>query len=420
LARAECPAGKTPALLLTADETAVERTIETDDEYVLVVNIRRYLATASGDAAASYYGHLRQRITQSAALQALDETPELLGVILENHLTVEVVERWARSSPDRLASLREVAAPDGDLVPIPISAVVRVLRELDDVPSDVWQAILDLIPSMLDDERRKAILQTITADPPGRLATGSILAARIAERISDTRDAVERYDALIGDDSADETALQGFIQEHPWMIGLDYVAVRPKALIPRGQLDFCLERFDGFYDVLELKGPNDPIVSCGASTGDVPPPPSSYRLSPALANALGQVHVYRHILAAAPDLLRLHYGLRDSRDPRFIIVIGRVSTMTEECRTILHQLNLSLHRIEVMPYDVLGQRADGWLSNIEKYLYPRRPRRRRTFSHGEKVVDLGRPDEGRRHFSTSTKWRRTCFLPVLEPCRRRG
>ena len=90
----------------------------------------------------------------------------------------------------------------------------------------------------------------------------------------------------------------------------------------------------------------------------------------ALANALGQVHVYRHILATAPDLLRHHYGLRDSRDPRFIIVIGRVSTMTEECRTALHQLNLSLHRVEVMPYDVLGRRADGWLSNIEKYLYP--------------------------------------------------
>jgi hypothetical protein len=44
--------------------------------------------------------------------------------------------------------------------------------------------------------------------------------------------------------------------------------------------------------------------------------------------------------------------------------------MTEECRTALHQLNLSLHRVEVMPYDVLGRRADGWLSNIEKYLYP--------------------------------------------------
>ena len=80
------------------------------------------------------------------------------------------------------------------------------------------------------------------------------------------------------------------------------------------------------------------------------------------------MHVYRDVLTTDSDLLHRWYGLKDTRDPRIFIVIGRVKTMTEDCQRVLAQLNLSLHRVEIMPYDVLGQRAEGWLTNIERLL----------------------------------------------------
>jgi hypothetical protein len=35
---------------------------------------------------------------------------------------------------------------------------------------------------------------------------------------------------------------------------------------------------------------------------------------------------------------------------------------------VLGELNKSLHRVEVVPYDVLAKRADAVLGNVEKYL----------------------------------------------------
>jgi hypothetical protein len=35
---------------------------------------------------------------------------------------------------------------------------------------------------------------------------------------------------------------------------------------------------------------------------------------------------------------------------------------------VLTELNKSLHRVEVVPYDVLGMRASAILDNVERYL----------------------------------------------------
>jgi hypothetical protein len=67
---------------------------------------------------------------------------------------------------------------------------------------------------------------------------------------------------------------------------------------------------------------------------------------------------------ATEDLL----GLPLSRDPWLIIVIGRVDRLPEHSQRVLTELNKSLHRVQVVPYDVLAKRADAVLNNIDKYL----------------------------------------------------
>ena len=62
----------------------------------------------------------------------------------------------------------------------------------------------------------------------------------------------------------------------------------------------------------------------------------------------------------------------NSRNPRLLIVIGKASALKSDERRVLEQLNLSLHSVEIIPYDILGRRADGWLKNVESQLALRR------------------------------------------------
>ena len=121
--------------------------------------------------------------------------------------------------------------------------------------------------------------------------------------------------------------------------------VRARRALPRGELDFILERYDGFHDLLELKSPQDPIIIAPDDIDSVPPSASAFALSPDLSQALAQIHVYRDILSTGDQIVDRLYGLRNTRDPRVIIVIGQRASLTEHRERVLRSLNLSLHRL---------------------------------------------------------------------------
>lgn len=133
-------------------------------------------------------------------------------------------------------------------------------------------------------------------------------------------------------------------------------------------MDFILERHDGYHDLLELKSPRDPIITAPDAVDGVSPAASEFALSPALAQALAQVHVYRDTLSTDAETVERLYGLRNTRDARVIIVIGQVGPLPPHRSRVLRELNLSLHRVGVVPYDVLAERARTILNNVELYL----------------------------------------------------
>jgi hypothetical protein len=133
-------------------------------------------------------------------------------------------------------------------------------------------------------------------------------------------------------------------------------------------MDFIMERYDGYHDLLELKSPQDSIVNAPDAVDGMPPPANAYALSPDLAQALAQVHVYRDTLSTDTDAVDRLYGLRNTRDPRVIIVIGQAKPLPDHRLRVLRELNLSLHRVEVVPYDVIAKRARTILDNVELHL----------------------------------------------------
>ena len=94
--------------------------------------------------------------------------------------------------------------------------------------------------------------------------------------------------------------------------------------------------------------------------------PSAYSLAPNLAQALAQVHLYREWIATASSESLDLYEV--TRDPRITIIIGRDDNLPNEtARKILRQLNVTLHRMSVLPYDILADRAEAQLDNLARF-----------------------------------------------------
>jgi antiviral defense system Shedu protein SduA len=367
--RSSCPEGKTPALLLTEDEDAEEGYRETPEHLVLVLNLPRYLDTYA-DPSLAYMAHrLGQGITQLGPLnEEAAQRAQAGAAVLGADFGFGQVVAWVGQDPARKQQLRELAGgqthDQADIGEV-LSALENLGDELD--PESV-AAIARLFESDSGRERRVELVEAITEDSSGLYLTGEVLAERTPQRIADAREALAAYERLLGDPDSGETALQAFIEEHVWILGLEYVKARPRHSIPRGAADFILERVDGFHDLLELKDPQDPIIDAPDAVDGAPPPASRYALSDSLANALAQVHVYRDTLTTDDQTVERLWGLPNARDPRAIVVIGRAAALPEHRLRVLREVNKSLHRVEIVPYDGLGERARRTLDNVEQYL----------------------------------------------------
>jgi hypothetical protein len=245
-----------------------------------------------------------------------------------------------------------------------LAGAIQALEEISDVE---WRAFLDALPRITQRDQREAILNAMMDDREGRQSAIQNLSEQVPERIADLERAADEFNTLVRNGPS-ETALHDYLKSNPWLLGMDYVKVRQKVSVPRGELDFVVDRYDGFFDVLELKGSQDDIVSAPDGIGGVPPPPSEYRLSRGLGAALAQVHFYREVLVASHDVTTDFYGLSPTRSPRFIIVIGRVENLSQGRRMVLEQLNQTLHRVEVIPYDLVARRAKALITNLRSYL----------------------------------------------------
>jgi hypothetical protein len=367
----DCPRGKRPALLLTDRGDVEEGARNTNDAYVMVVNLPRYLADANANAAAAYLARrLGHGITRAKSFSELRQADaDEVDRWLDESLNAQSLARWAGDNEERLAVLRSIADPtagdeDAEGSTPDVDRAIAALETLETLDPQVTEAIAALVLTQADISARAELLWAITEDGDGRLAAGETLNGRIAERLDDARAAATRFDGLLK--IGGETELQEFLENHPWLLGLDYAQIRPRLAIPRGAVDFLLERFDGFHDLLELKGPGDAIFETHGKNTRIRSP-SAYRISRPLALALAQVHAYRDVLGHEETIEDL-YGLVHTREPRITILIGRVSDLTDHETRLLRELNRSLHHVEIVPFDLLGRRARAVVDNVERYL----------------------------------------------------
>lgn len=361
----ECPKSKQATLLLTIRDDVQAGILENDDRYIVILPINDYLRQAGADAASTYYARLSGApLTKLPKLSDAIFDQAELGRFLEDYLDADALRGWAAVSTDNFTTLQQVA---GSLPPAQ-DDIISMLSALDRIDADTLSAAVAALREAGGANASQTILTTLTDHPEGRIATIEAFAGRLEERIADVRAHLVSYAELVARPGVTETEVQAFLETCPWIVGLAYVRAKPRVEVPRGEVDFVLERFDGFFDILELKGPDERIISVESrSSSERPPSASAYSLSNALSKALAQAHLYRSTVQQTHGLAD-QYGLPDPRQPRVIILVGRSHSMTSTEHEILRQLNLSLHRVEILPYDVLGRRTEGWIQNLEELL----------------------------------------------------
>jgi hypothetical protein len=116
---------------------------------------------------------------------------------------------------------------------------------------------------------------------------------------------------------------------------------------------------------MELKSPNHHIVM-STSEGATASSPTQFRLSPELSNASAQVNRYLFILDRDNQFLANEYGMQNTKHPKAFILIGKSSSCSQSEIETLQQLNKSLHRIEILPFDTLIVKCDAMLAYLER------------------------------------------------------
>lgn len=366
----KCPDGLTPALLLTRRKDVEQGFRKTSNYLLFVVNIDEWRSTTENPTYSYLADHLAVDPHELKDFANLSEfgDPEKVRAFVSRQLDVEQVAEWLAddtSRLDRLAELLDLGPSAG----VSFTQALDALGALSELGSEELQTLTDFVVRLTDADQRADLFRGATQDEAGRRVAGVVLRERLEDRVADARADLRAYQELLAGQETTETDMQRFLADHPLLFGLEYASIRPQTAGPSGAMDFMLERFDGYNDLVELKGPGDKIIKAPSQPAQSGvPSPHNYKLSSGLSQALAQAMAYRDRLTRFGTAAEELHGIPNPREPRLLIVLGRLASLETHQRHVLQELNRSLHRVEVIPYDLIATRAEATLTNIIAYL----------------------------------------------------
>jgi len=162
---------------------------------------------------------------------------------------------------------------------------------------------------------------------------------------------------------ATEKDIQLWLYEHIWIFGPNYIEGFKEEINRKGhRIDFLLQRYDTYYDVIELKLP-----SCKLFVGEEENVPEQdlsrkYTMSSDLKDAISQVVGYLESYKVDKLATMYQKGILIHK-PRGIIVLGRTDNSNKRA---LASLNSYLHDIQILTYDDIIEVANNFIKLIEK------------------------------------------------------
>jgi hypothetical protein len=263
----QTPDGLIPALLLTRRTDVPQGFITTATHSLFVVNIDEYRRTPGNPALSYLANHLAVDVAQLHEFTQLAELgdPVAVRALFMRQMDVEHVAAWLNEDDGRLQRLTELVHI-GARSPATMEEILDSVTALG-LSDQQIQQLIELTVGLTHADRRADLIRGATTDEAGRRAASLVLHERLSDRISDVRRALRRYEELLDEDGTTETDMQRFLSQHPLLFGLEYAGIRPQTRGPSGSMDFILERFDGYNDLVELKSPGDAIIKAPSHTG---------------------------------------------------------------------------------------------------------------------------------------------------------
>ena len=366
LAEGDCPEGKTPALLLTTCDDVEEHPIETDTYYILVVNIRSYVSDSKGNAARDYYADkLKGPITGITALH-MQLDPESLNALLDAHLNVQTITRWAQGRADRIQELKRIvaAADPTEATPTNIKDVIRALESLDEIDGEDASAIL-------------AVLQELRVDDSSNILEWVVKNDKVIEHLARLQvDSLEKFNSLTGiarlkniltfweqnKNSSVEEFWQTTLQKNAFVLSQVFpfavVILNDKAYLggkgienTGGKIvDFlCLNSLTRNAVLIEIKTPQTTLLSANPYRGDI------YNVHHDLCGAIMQVSNYKD------SLIKEYYNMVcnsqvdfEAFNPQCLVIAGNTNQLTDQARVKSFELfRNGLRDVQVIAYDEL-------------------------------------------------------------------
>lgn len=174
----------------------------------------------------------------------------------------------------------------------------------------------------------------------------------LKNKVPEFKETLKNFKELV-DAEKTESYYQKFLKNNFWMFGLEYISAKSQKMAgASNKPDFSLERYDKYRDIVEIKRPKTEIFVKSKNHFH-----QGQKLKEALAEVMDYVDYF---LNHANDEI-VEYGEMYYK-PRAIIVIGRKKGFEKNIR----QLNSFLHRIEIVTYDDLVERAQKIINFYEK------------------------------------------------------
>lgn len=206
--------------------------------------------------------------------------------------------------------------------------------------------IIDILQIFVQESGKERVLEKIyekLIERVNKLERAKIRLERQKGRIPELKRKIKEFKKLLNDPKINETKIHTFLKENTWMFGTNYTRMfkSEKIITIKSKNDFLLKRFDGYFDILELKPPNSSLFVKTRGKKRVQ--------SKDLKNAISQVMFYLADARTYYLSIKEQTGL-DLYFPEGIIVIGR---RKKEDKELLKIHNEFLNKIEIWTYDDL-------------------------------------------------------------------
>ncbi|MFO7991626.1 MAG: DUF4263 domain-containing protein [Thermoplasmata archaeon] len=258
-------------------------------------------------------------------------------------------EEWASTS-EIVEAIKGTNMPGSSFVRIP-------QEELDKLHDEI-----DLKEKRLKKEKRKRVnlkeqIQNLREVNSAKMVELNSYKKRIKlmkNNIREYNNVLKNFNDLINENDTTETHVHNFLLDNnaDWLFGLKYIELDSKVRFPPNtkkynyEFDMMLKRYDEFWDLIELKGPNENLFDQRTRKRSKP--------NRKLSEAIGQVFTYLHIC----DRMKSKLVLK----PRAYIIIGKTETDDIRERRIFASY---LNNVRVWTYSDLYERGKKLLKYIK-------------------------------------------------------